>query len=205
MPTGYTAGIIDGEITTFQQFAKQCMRNFGATIHMRDDKHDAEYKPRVPSDYYLKEIEKDKKKIKEANELSDKQLIARRKKQLNERKVYHTESIQKCKATLKVLQDMQIEIGKWNPPTPEHEGIKKFMAEQVQKTIEADCDTKYHDSGIIDADVELLSINADQIRQNMFMDGKKDLEYHTKSYNEEVKRCEESNRWVTDLINSLPK
>ncbi len=60
MPTGYTAGILDGKITTFQQFAKQCMRAFGATIHMRDDDMDAEITPRTPSDYYSKEIEKAK-------------------------------------------------------------------------------------------------------------------------------------------------
>ena len=30
MPTGYTAGIIDGKTETFQDFEKQCMRAFGA-------------------------------------------------------------------------------------------------------------------------------------------------------------------------------
>ena len=45
MPTGYTAGIIDGKTETFQEFAKQCMRNFGACIHMRDENMGKEYEP----------------------------------------------------------------------------------------------------------------------------------------------------------------
>ena len=46
MPTGYTHGIIDGDITTFEQFAERCSRAF--LIHMRDDSSDAEYKKREP-------------------------------------------------------------------------------------------------------------------------------------------------------------
>ena len=57
MPTGYTEGIIDGKTETFQDFAKQCMRAFGATIHMRDEDMEAEITPRTPSDYSSKEIE----------------------------------------------------------------------------------------------------------------------------------------------------
>ena len=64
MPTGYTAGIIDGKTETFQEFAKQCMRAFGATIHMRDENMDKEYEPRTPSDYHTKALEEAKEKLK---------------------------------------------------------------------------------------------------------------------------------------------
>ena len=47
MPTGYTAGIIDGKTETFQDFAKQCMRAFGVTIHMRDENMDKGYELRL--------------------------------------------------------------------------------------------------------------------------------------------------------------
>jgi hypothetical protein len=84
MPTGYTSGIIDGKITTFQQFAKLCMRAFGATIHMRDESMDAEYTPDKPSEYYPKEIAKTKKLLAAIESASDKKLIADYKKELAE-------------------------------------------------------------------------------------------------------------------------
>lgn len=52
MPTGYTAGILDGEINTFEEFAKTCMRAFGATIHMRDEPLSKTYEPEKTSDYH---------------------------------------------------------------------------------------------------------------------------------------------------------
>jgi hypothetical protein len=50
MPTGYTEPILKGEIDNFKNFAKICMRNFGATMHMRDKSYDKEYEERNPSD-----------------------------------------------------------------------------------------------------------------------------------------------------------
>lgn len=44
MPTGYTAGILNGTIKTFKEFATKCSRAF--MIHMRDEAHDAPYTPR---------------------------------------------------------------------------------------------------------------------------------------------------------------
>ena len=37
MPTGYTAYIKDGDITTGKDFLKLCLRNFGVAIDMRDE------------------------------------------------------------------------------------------------------------------------------------------------------------------------
>ena len=53
MPTGYTNGILNGEIKTFDEFAKQCIRAFGAAIHMRDDDFNKEYEKRKPDNYYI--------------------------------------------------------------------------------------------------------------------------------------------------------
>ena len=39
MPTGYTAGILEGE--TFEQYALQCAKAFGALVMMRDEPSDA--------------------------------------------------------------------------------------------------------------------------------------------------------------------
>jgi len=64
MPTGYTAGIINGETETFQDFAKDCMRAFGATMHMRDDDMDKDYVPRTPSDYHTKQIQSSEDNLK---------------------------------------------------------------------------------------------------------------------------------------------
>jgi hypothetical protein len=203
MPTGYTAGILDGKITTFPQFAKQCMRAFGATIHMRDDDMDVEYTPRTPSDYHTKEIEKAKQLLKDAEALPDETIVANKKAQLEESKKYHIESIEKAKIGAKSMNDILKDVRKWQPPTTEHNGLKDFMIDQIVKTIDFDCKTDYHDENLAKIELELLSLNATEIRKEMKAKAKKDFEYHTKEYNADVQRCEQSNQWVTDLIDSL--
>lgn len=203
MPTGYTAGILDGKITTFPQFAKQCMRAFGATIHMRDDDMDAQYTPRTPSDYHTKEIAKAKQLLKDAETLPDETIITNKKAELEERKAYHLKSIEKAKVDTKAMNDILKDVHKWQPPTSEHTGIKYFMIDQIVKTIDFDCNTKYHDEGLAKVELELLTLNAKSIREEMIAKAKNDFDYHTKQYNEDVERCNQSNKWVTDFINSL--
>ena len=46
-------------------------------------------------------------------------------------------------------------------------------------------------------------MDADAIKEKMIEDAKKDLEYHTNQYNEDIKRCDDSNKWVSDLMESV--
>lgn len=205
MPTGYTAGILDGKITTFPQFAKLCMRAFGATIHMRDEDMDAKITPRVPSDYYLDEIEQAKQLLKDAYNLSDEDIIKRKEEELEESKEYHLKAIEKAIIDLKNMNNILKDVKKWQPPTSEHTGIKDFMISQIEETIEWDCKTKYHSEALEKIELELSTIDASEIRKAMIKQAEKDFDYSTKNYNEELERCNGSNKWVADFLESLSK
>ena len=203
MPTGYTIGIINGEIETFQEFAKQCMRAFGATIHMRDESMDKEYEPMTPSNYHTKALEKAKEKLKQAETLTDAELIKIRTKELEESKKYHLESITKAKTVRSKLEEFLAQAIEFKAPTPEHEGLRKFMIEQLQSTINLDGKTDYHDKALVEIQMELENIDANQIRFSMITDANEDITYHLKNHEEELKRCAESNAWVETLLDSL--
>ena len=203
MPTGYTAGILDGKITTFPEFAKLCMRAFGATIHLRDENLDAEYEPRTPSSYHSEAIEKAKQLIIDAQNLSDEEILETKKKELEHSKKYHLETIEKAKKANIELNKILIEVNKWQPPTTEHIGIKNFMIEQIDMTIKHDCDMDYDHEKLIKIENDLLTLNASELRKQMIEKGKKDLTYHKTENIKEIQRCETSNKWVTDLLNSL--
>ncbi len=203
MPTGYTAGILEGKVTTFPQFAKQCMRAFGATIHLRDESLDTKYEPMVPSDYHLKVIEIANQSILDAKKLSDDEIVDTRKKQLLDSKIYHLEAIEKAKKATIEMNKILSDVRKWQPPTPDHIAIKDFMIDQIEKTIDFDCKTDYHDKALIDVEKELLSINASEIRKQIIEQAKKDLAYHNAENLKEIQRCEKSNKWVSDLLDSI--
>lgn len=203
MPTGYTAGIIDGKTETFPDFAKQCMRNFGACIHMRDEYMDKEYEPTTPSDYHTKALEKAKEKLKQAETFTDSELIEMRTKELEESKKYHLESIAKTKVARAKLDAFLAKAIEFKAPTPEHEGLRKFMIEQLQSTIDFDGKTDYHDKALPQVEMELKTIDANQIRFTLIADANKDIAYHLKNHKEELKRCADSNAWVETLLRSL--
>ena len=203
MPTGYTAGIIDGKTETFQDFAKQCMKAFGACIHMRDESIDKEYEPRTPSDYHTKALEKAKEKLKQAETFTNAELIEMRTKELEESKKYHLESIAKTKIARAKLEEFLTKAIELKAPTPDHEGFRKFMIEQLDSTIDFDCKTDYHDKALSEIEMELKNVDANQIRFSMIADANKDIAYHLKEHKEELKRCAESNAWVETLLGAL--
>lgn len=205
MPTGYTAGILDGKITTFQEFAKQCMRAFGATIHMRDDDMSAEYREDTPSGYHIEEIEKATKQLKEIKKLSDEEIIAKKMSELENSKAYHLKSIKKAKDGFKSLSYILNDVREWEPPTSEHTGIKEFMIDQILKTIDFDCKTDYHYDLLAEIELEMKNLNAKEIRLEMISEANRSLDYHTTQYKMDVERCNNRNQWVKDFINSLEK
>lgn len=203
MPTGYTAGILDGKITTFPQFGKLCMRAFGATIHLRDESLDTEYEQRLPSDYHLKEAEKAKQLILDAETLTDEVIFDAKMAELETSKKYHLEAIEKAKKASISLNKILLEVRKWQPPTDEHTGIKEFMIDQIIKTLNFDCKTNYHDEALVEIELKKVSITPSEIRKEILADAKEKFSRHSLEYLKEVERCEKANKWVNDFLESV--
>jgi len=122
MPTGYTAGIIDGSIKDFKEYAILCTRAFGATIHMRDESLSTKVEARKPSTYHLDVITGLEKEMEKNEKMSDEDLIAELKKNIEEDIERYESYIEKAKQTREKLLAFKSEAEKWNPPTDEHTG-----------------------------------------------------------------------------------
>lgn len=203
MPTGYTAGILDGEIKTFQEFAKLCARAFGATIHMRDDSMNEEFKPRTPSEYHINALAEARKAISSANLISNQELIADEESKLLKEKEHTLTSIEKIKENYTRLVAFLNGAEAWEPPTQDHTGVKEFMIQQIKETIRFDGSTKYHDERLAEIEDKLKNLNAINIRAGRIAKANEDIAYHTKEHNAELERCAKSNKWIEDYFNSL--
>lgn len=203
MPTGYTAQILDGKITTFKEFAKLCMRAFGATIHMRDESLECEYEPRIPSDYHLKALKYCQEELKFLSEMSDDEIIEKKRSEILNDIEYHNKKIVESENNYKKLNTILSDVRMWEPPTEDHKGIKKFMEEQITETLKYDADSKYHIIRIRELTEELKNIEISDIKYNRLEKLQKDIKYHIKNYDEEIKRVKDSNKWVEKLLNSI--
>lgn len=192
MPSGYTEMISRG--VSFQEFALGCARAFGATISMRDDPPDAPIPDEFePSDYHLKKIEDAKARLYDLQRMTPDEIRTAAEKAGRELVAYWTGSNDR-KAELRAKYEaMLAEVESWTPPTPEHEGMKKFMRDQITESIRWDCSS----SGAPEPK-DAPAWHAEQIAL-----AERDIAYHTKEHAEEVERCRQRTEWVRALRRSL--
>jgi hypothetical protein len=206
MPTGYTAGIIDGKITTFEQFATQCSRAFGATIHMRDNPLDSPYEPRTPSEYYVNSLQSQREKLEEMKTMTDEAIVQDFENLLNDSLKYHERELEKTKVNLGRLNSIMESAKSWVPPTEDHEGVRDYMIDQLEITIKADGDPSYHVNKIVQAKKELEEgIDPKVYREEKIKEIEDRISYYGAEVQKELERCKQSNDWMDKFLESIKK
>ncbi len=139
MPTGYTAKLADGE-QSFEEFVWGCARAFGALILMRDDPSDTPVPEKLAgTDFYARELEKTRAALAEWDSSGEIQRRALYEAQaLANEKVAERER-EKARATTERYDAMVARVRAWEPPSPEHAGLRSFMLEQLATSRDYDC------------------------------------------------------------------
>lgn len=206
MPTGYTAGIIDGEITTFEQFATQCTRAFGATIHMRDNPLDSPYEPRTPSEYYVNSLQSQREELEKMKAMTDEDIIRDFETAGNDSLEYHEKGLEKDKENLEKLNSILESAKAWVPPTEEHEGLRSFMIVQIKSTIKVDGDPSYHVDKIVQIKQEMKDgIDPKVYREERIKEIEDRITYYEGEIQKELERCKRSNDWMDKFFESIKK
>ncbi len=197
MPTGYTHIVAENGDFTFPEFAMRCARAFGALVMMREEPLDAPIPEKFePGEYYRKNYEKAKAAYENfiANPPTDEDL----EKQYNEYVAKETERFAAISKEKDVkhrrYNAMLFKVLKWQPPTPEHEGLKKFMIDQLHDSIEADC-SEYQPR--ISNKEEYIAY----YRSGEYL--KKELDFYTEKWHKEIERTNSRNEWLKELRESL--
>lgn len=131
MPTGYTATLME-KGQTFKEFIMGCARAFGALIEMRDSPNDAPIPDKFePSDYHAKRLIESREKLAKLKAMTDaeKEAFGQSEKAADIKRI--EKWLEKDIAQNKRLEDMAAQVQVWNPPTPDHQGLKDFMLQQI--------------------------------------------------------------------------
>lgn len=195
MPTGYTAGIEDGTIKTVKDFARLCVRAFGAAVHMKDDSLNVEYTERKPSTYHIDCLNDLTVNLKSLNALTDEELVEAEVKALKHelltREIELDKRIQlssKINSFVKAIRKKRF--------SEEFKNVQTFMLEQLKSTLDYDCDNGYVEADIERIKLRLNNLDAKEIRQTSIDYIQKEIDYHTVEHLKEVERCSEANNWV---------
>jgi len=196
MPTGYTAKIEDG--ISFVEFAWGCARGMGALIEMRDAPFDAPIPERFqPSDYHKRGMEEATRELQRLLAMTADDADKAAREAHAARHKDWVRSIDRNQRLREKYEAMLGEVRAWRPPTPDHEGLKTFMIEQLETSIEFDCGANLYRAA------EPQPETGEQWRMGRIANASRDIDYHHKEYLAEVDRVEARNAWVAALRRSL--
>lgn len=203
MPTGYTAHIEDGEITTGKEFLRLCTRAFGIAIDVKDEPLSTPTPSSFePSPFYKESYDRALKKLEEVNKMTfDEAKIQMRadyEKRISDYKRYAERETAMNEKYAKVRK----EVEEWIPPTEEHEGLKKFALEQIDMCVTKQ---KYINEYLEKSKEEFD--DSDEAVQKYINDivdyYQRDIERSYKSWQEELERTRSKNEWMTKFLESL--
>lgn len=195
MPTGYTHKLMESG-QSFRDFALQCARAFGACIEMRDDDFDAPIPEKfAPSDYSVKALAKAERELSRLSRMTPKQRLLFGRHTKRKDLARQTKANQERWEQDARLVNMEREVSKWSPPSPEHAGLRDFMLEQLSISKNGDywermkSETKAKDP--MQFFTEALASEA------------RNIDYHRKEVAEEIERTNQRNKWIAQLRASL--
>jgi hypothetical protein len=118
---------------------------------------------------------------------------------VTEQSAYYNEQIDKQNKLKVAYEDMLVKANKWVPPTTEHEGLKKFMIEQLSESLTYDCGPDYYESELS----KIESYTYEDVVSDMRDSNKRDIEYHTNELKKDNERVDTRNEWISALYKSL--
>lgn len=196
MPTGYTHNVGDGTLTEFRDFALQCARAFGALITMRDAPADAPIPDVIePSSYYSGRLAESEALLAALDRMGDDEIRQAAQADNDARMEAYRKRCQDVQDTRDRYLAMLEKVQAWTPPTPDHERMKSFMAEQLADSIACDC-SYTPEAPVLMSATDWLNARLEDLKQQ--------IETHRKNDAEERRRAAERTAWVAALRASLP-
>lgn len=196
MPTGYTAALHDGKEQTFTDFALNCARAFGALITMRDEPNAPIPDEFPPSEHDKRYRDDALKKLIALERRTPDEWAAAQREEVAEHNAYVARSRQKAAVLRDRYEAMLAQVQTWQPPTTEHEELKRFMTSQLEESIKHDCGTSY----LTEEEEQPLQAYTDRQLQI----ARDQLARAEQSWQAEQSRAKGRTAWVRKLRNSLP-
>ena len=132
--TGYTCDIVNGKITTAEDFLKSCLYAFGVLIRYRDADHSHELPDEIPLDtYHINAVKHSKKRLEEYKARTDDEWREALKKDLEHEQESYNKTLKENQEMLDRINPIKEKIEAWNCDE-KYADVKKFALEQINMT-----------------------------------------------------------------------
>lgn len=203
MPTGYTAYIEDGNITTGKEFLKLCLREFGIAIDMRDEPLSVPVPAHFePDEWYKNHYMNTVKKLKENESLTFEEVKLRRQREHDKEVKSARRAIAQMTEVNERYKQIRKQIEAWTPPTEDYNGIKQFAVDQIEKSMNTEDQFDYYQK-IID---EPFDDSDEAVREYMvrhLADLQNAAERSKRNYEKAIARANEKTEFMKVFLESL--
>lgn len=203
MPTGYTAYIEDGDITTGKEFLKLCTRAMGIAIDLKEEPLSAPTPTNFePNTYYKHKYEKALKDLEKVSKMSFEEAKFQMKKDYEDRINGYKNFVERETTKNEKYAKVKREVEEWIPPTSEHQGLKDFALSQINMCM---TELEYIDN-YLEKTKEKFD-DSDEAVQNYINDitscCKDDVDRTYKMWQAELERVRSKNEWMRQFLESL--
>jgi len=196
MATGYTAGVADGTVTTFREYALTCARSFGATITLRDEPLSADIPEFKVGNYAVERVERARADLQALLAMTPEQMDAAAESEYQGELRRRQESLERKAELRRRYESMLRKAEQFVPPTAEHAEYARFLVSQIEESIKWDCTDSLPTNR-----PARLSWQKWFARRSTELD--LEVQRSEKALREEVDRVRERNEWVRQLREAI--
>ena len=196
MPTGYTAGVGDGTVTEFAEYALGCAKAFGACIEMRDEPHDAQIPDAFePSTYHAEQLAVAEADLAAIKSSTDAEIQTVADGWYSGERIRYDDRLAETRTTRARYEAMLAKARAFTSPSADHDNYKAFLCSQLDDSIKWDCNEEHA--------TEPTEKTAAEWRADRIAELTHSIAYHTEHHAADVKRAEERTQWVAQLRAAL--
>lgn len=196
MPTGYTAALYDGP-QTFPEYLWRCARGVGYLFFLRDEPLDAPLPEQLETPdakYHREQLQCAEQSLVRARAVSMESLLKQAQLAHEEALLAHSKTIQERARRRERYLNMLYQAQAWEVPSPEHQGLKDLMIQQLEDSLKWDC-------SVYEIPKPPL---LDDVRQAALDKAQRDVDYHRQELEKAEKRTADANEWLHLLRQSVP-
>lgn len=201
METYYTRYIKDGAITNGKDFLKLCVKNFilDRGTNAEDGSQLSPIYPQLPNPYYKAEYDR----IATLRDRCREMTFDEAKQKIIDNRIFLEQRLIDCKAEDEKYEKIRAEVVKWDPPTEEHERIKNFALEQLDKSFNTEYCKRLEDELNKELDINNKVVYEYIDGMNDYYEKRVEIAYNV--WQKEIERANRRNLWVKQFLSSLEK
>lgn len=197
LATGYVNNLIEKNLN-FSEFIWSCARAFGPFLNYKDSDPNCKIKfDELTSLYHEKKLIESNANLKKFEKMGQQEVISYGENKKKEQMKYYQECTEIEVKEIKICQEMQNQVEKWQP-SQDHINLKKFMLEQLTTSLK-------DPNNFAKEQLQSVSKKSPMDFYNDTIKSlKNDVEYHSRESVKEKERNQKTISWLETLYQSVP-